>query len=73
MFIKLNDNYWWVHFEGRNITETLGQIDWLNQKANAENWRHQLVISIEIEKPERPDIELLIEKVKHLFGKTMFY
>lgn len=64
-FNRLNhDNSWWVHFEGRNVQETLLQIQWLDQKAISEDWRHQLTISVELEKPERFKIELLIEKVK---------
>jgi hypothetical protein len=59
MFCKLTGNHWWVHFEGRNIAETMSQIDWLNQN-------HHCVLSVEIEKPLRPDIELLIEKVKRI-------
>lgn len=63
-FEQLNtDNRWWAHFEGRNILETISQIDWLNDKATKEGWRHQLVISVELEKPLRQGIELLIEKV----------
>lgn len=39
---------------------------WLDQKAISENWRHQLTISVELEKPERFEIELLMEKVKKI-------
>lgn len=63
-FNRLNsDNSWWVHFEGRNIEQTLLQIEWLDQKAISENWRHQLTISVELEKPDRLDIQALIKKV----------
>lgn len=65
-FTKINKrNQWWVHFEGRNIDETIKQIDWLNKKASEEHWRHDLVISVEVEKPERENIDLLIDRVRH--------
>lgn len=64
VFTKINkNNRWWVHFEGRNIDQALEQIDWLNEKASEEHWRHNLIISVEIEKPERENIDLLIERV----------
>lgn len=64
VFTKINkNNQWWVHFEGRNIDQTIEQIDWLNEKASEEHWRHNLIISVEIEKPERENIDLLIERV----------
>lgn len=64
VFEKINkNNDWWVHFEGRNIDETVEQINWLNKKAINEHWRDQLIISVELEKPERENIESLIELV----------
>ncbi|KAI7900028.1 Ribokinase-like protein [Cokeromyces recurvatus] len=63
---------WWVHFEGRNIAETLQQIDWLNEKAISENWRHQLTISVEAEKPERADMEQLIRRGDVVFLSKVF-
>ncbi|KAI8059712.1 Ribokinase-like protein [Thamnidium elegans] len=72
-FNDLNqDNSWWVHFEGRNIDQTLLQIDWLDKKAISEDWRHQLTISVELEKPERLDIELLIEKADIVLFSKLF-
>ncbi|KAI8387530.1 Ribokinase-like protein [Blakeslea trispora] len=64
-FIKVfeqlhSDHGWWVHFEGRNIAETIRQIEWLKKKATQENWNSNLIISIELEKPDRPDIDLLL-------------
>jgi hypothetical protein len=53
----------WVHFEGRNIYETAAQIDWLESKATREGWRSQLTISIELEKPDRPHIDVLLTRV----------
>ncbi|KAG0183077.1 hypothetical protein DFQ28_004660 [Apophysomyces sp. BC1034] len=54
----------WVHFEGRNINQTLQQIEWLEAKATREGWRPHLTISIELEKPDREDIDLLLPKVE---------
>jgi ketohexokinase len=54
--------YAWVHFEGRNIDNTVQQIDWLSSKAQQEGW--SLKISVELEKPDRPDIDLLLAKVQ---------
>ncbi|KAI8363831.1 ketohexokinase [Choanephora cucurbitarum] len=64
-FIKVfeqlhSDNGWWVHFEGRNIAETIRQIEWLKKKATQEGWDSKLIISVELEKPDRPDIDLLL-------------
>lgn len=53
----------WVHFEGRNVFETAAQIDWLEAKATREGWRHELTISVEIEKPDRPHIDILLTRV----------
>ncbi|GAA5805690.1 hypothetical protein HPULCUR_011213 [Helicostylum pulchrum] len=70
---KLNsDNSWWVHFEGRNIEQTLLQIEWLDQKAISENWRHQLTISVELEKPDRLDIQALIKKADIVLFSKLF-
>lgn len=54
----------WVHFEGRNIDQVVQQIDWLNDKAIADGWRDQLVISVELEKPDREHIDWLMPKVR---------
>jgi ketohexokinase len=53
----------WVHFEGRNVEEAVKQIDWLDNKARQEGWRSQLRISVELEKPDRPHIDTLLNKV----------
>lgn len=55
--------YSWVHFEGRNVYETAAQIDWLEAKAKREGWRSQLTISVELEKPDRPHIDILLTRV----------
>ncbi len=55
----------WVHFEGRNIYETVQMIDWL--KKNYPN----LPISLEVEKLQ-PNIEILFSKVDVLmFSKKV--
>lgn len=59
-------NRWWVHFEGRNIENTLQQIDYLHHKATVEDWRESLTISVELEKPEREKIDYLIGRVSDL-------
>lgn len=56
----------WVHFEGRNIYETAAQIDWLETKATKEGWRDQLTISVELEKPDRPHIDILLTRASIL-------
>ena len=53
----------WVHFEGRNIDQAVQQIDWLNNKAITQGWRDQLIISVELEKPDREHIDWLMPKV----------
>ncbi|CAO3653742.1 unnamed protein product [Mucor hiemalis] len=73
IFEKINDtNRWWVHFEGRNIENTLQQIDYLHHKATVENWRDKLTISVELEKPERENIHLLIERGDVVFFSRVF-
>jgi ketohexokinase len=62
----------WVHFEGRNIYETAAQIDWLESKATREGWRSQLTISIELEKPDRPHIDVLLTRVGSSYIYIMF-
>ncbi|KAI8080680.1 Ribokinase-like protein [Gilbertella persicaria] len=62
----------WVHFEGRNIHETIRQIEWLNEKAAREYWRSKLTISVELEKPERPDIHLLAQKGDVVFFSKIY-
>lgn len=54
----------WIHFEGRNIDQVVQQIDWLDSKAITEGWRDQLVISVELEKPDREHIDWLMPKVR---------
>lgn len=44
----------WIHFEGRNVAETVLMFNWLDTHYP------QLTYSVEIEKP-RPDIELLFD------------
>ncbi|KAF1802792.1 Ribokinase-like protein [Mucor lusitanicus] len=73
VFTAINkSNQWWVHFEGRNIEQTIQQIDWLHSKASEEHWRHDLVISVEVEKPERENIDLLIERGDVVFFSKVY-
>ncbi|KAI8636028.1 Ribokinase-like protein [Parasitella parasitica] len=73
VFTKINKhNQWWVHFEGRNIDETVKQIDWLDRKASEERWRNDLTISVEVEKPERENIDLLIERGDVVFFSKLY-
>lgn len=73
VFTSINkDNQWWVHFEGRNIDQTIQQIDWLHSKAVEEQWRHNLVISVEVEKPERENIDSLIERGDVVFFSKVY-
>jgi ketohexokinase len=53
----------WVHFEGRNVFETAAQIDWLELKATREGWRQNLTISVELDKPDRHNIDILLTRV----------
>lgn len=58
----------WIHFEGRNIDQVVQQIDWLDNKAITEGWRDQLIISVELEKPDREHIDWLMPKVRRLLA-----
>lgn len=54
----------WIHFEGRNVEEAAAQIDWLESISSHEGWRSRLTISVELEKPDRPDIDMLLSRVR---------
>ncbi|KAI8344701.1 Ribokinase-like protein [Chlamydoabsidia padenii] len=71
-FVDQQVPYSWVHFEGRNIDNVVQQIDWLESKAIQEGWRSQLTISVELEKPDRPDIDLLLPKGDVVFFSKLF-
>jgi ketohexokinase len=62
----------WVHFEGRNVNNAIKQIEWLENKATQEGWRHQLTISVELEKPDREDIDSLLDKGDVVFFSKLF-
>ncbi|KAI8979999.1 Ribokinase-like protein [Pilobolus umbonatus] len=62
----------WIHFEGRNISETVLQIKWLHKKAVEEGWRDALTISVEVEKPNRDHIEDLIPMGDVIFFSKLF-
>ncbi|KAI9010424.1 Ribokinase-like protein [Phycomyces nitens] len=67
-----NTPFTWVHFEGRNISETLLQIRWLETKGQRENWRSKMTISVELEKPDREDIDLLMSNGDVVFFSKIF-
>lgn len=54
----------WIHFEGRNVDNAVQQIDWIDAKATKEGWRSKLHISVELEKPDRENIDALMPKVE---------
>ncbi|KAI8067799.1 Ribokinase-like protein [Gongronella butleri] len=56
----------WAHFEGRNIHGAIEQMTWLRQ--------HQptCTVSIELEKPDRPDIDLMLPHGDVLFFSRLF-
>ncbi|KAG2178196.1 hypothetical protein INT43_003449 [Umbelopsis isabellina] len=62
----------WVHFEGRNVNNAVKQIEWLDNKALHEGWRNQLTISVELEKPDREDIDSLLDKGDVVFFSKLF-
>ncbi|GAN11357.1 ketohexokinase [Mucor ambiguus] len=64
--------YSWVHFEGRNVYETAAQIDWLEAKAKREGWRNELTISVELEKPDRPHIDILLTRGDVVFFSKLY-
>lgn len=73
IFNRINtSNQWWIHFEGRNIDETIRMIDWLNEKAMHENWRQNLIISVECEKPDRENIQSLIPRGDVVFFSKLY-
>ncbi|ORX46113.1 Ribokinase-like protein [Hesseltinella vesiculosa] len=61
------ERFAWIHFEGRNIDGVFKQIDWLRQQQQ-QDWK----ISIELEKPDRPDIDQLLPKGDVLFFSRLF-
>jgi ketohexokinase len=67
-----NQCFTWVHFEGRNIDNAVQQINWLHTKATKENWRDRLTISAELEKPDRENIDALLDKGDILFFSKLF-
>nr|CAB3258508.1 ketohexokinase [Phallusia mammillata] len=60
---RLNlDEYSWIHFEGRNIPEVLKMLD----HVTAYNQKHpdeQIILSVDLERPNRKNIEQLIPYV----------
>ena len=57
----------WFHFEGRNVEETWKMIILLRQKA-----QYPITISVELEKPDRPDIESLAPLADVIFYSGLF-
>ncbi|KAI8063678.1 Ribokinase-like protein [Gilbertella persicaria] len=62
----------WAHFEGRNVSDTLLQIDWIETKAKREGWRDKITISVEIEHPDRPLIDDLVDKGDVVFFSKLY-
>lgn len=48
------------------------QIEWLENKAIQEGWRDQLTISVELEKPDREEIDSLLDKGDVVFFSKLF-
>lgn len=65
-------HFTWIHFEGRNIDNAVQQIDWMHNKAIRENWRDRLTISVELEKPDRENIDALLAKGDVVFFSKLF-
>lgn len=70
--LDTNRHFTWIHFEGRNIDNAVQQIDWLHSKATQEHWRDQLTISVELEKPDRENIDSLLDKGDMVFFSKLF-
>lgn len=68
----MDQHFTWVHFEGRNIDNAVQQIEWLHHKASQEHWRHKLTISVELEKPDRENIDSLLDKGDVVFFSKLF-
>jgi ketohexokinase len=54
------------------VNNAIKQIEWLENKATQEGWRHQLTISVELEKPDREDIDSLLDKGDVVFFSKLF-
>ncbi|CAJ0835528.1 3829_t:CDS:2, partial [Entrophospora sp. SA101] len=46
----------WIHFEGRNAQEVSKMIDYIDSK----DWRSRAIVSVELEKPYRKGLEILM-------------
>ncbi|CAJ0851673.1 962_t:CDS:2 [Entrophospora sp. SA101] len=53
----------WIHFEGRNAQEVSKMIDYIDSK----DWRSRAIVSVELEKPYRKGLEILMNKSDVLF------
>ncbi|KAI9313092.1 Ribokinase-like protein [Dichotomocladium elegans] len=62
----------WIHFEGRNVVEAVNQMDWLHEKASREGWRSSLTISVELEKPDRENIDAMMSRGDVVFFSKLF-
>ncbi|KAG2221684.1 hypothetical protein INT45_002722 [Circinella minor] len=69
---KRKELFQWIHFEGRNVEQAVQQIDWIDDKARREGWRSTLTISVELEKPDREHIDLLMNKGDVVFFSKLF-
>ncbi|CAH1764882.1 12540_t:CDS:2 [Entrophospora sp. SA101] len=58
----------WIHFEGRNAQEVSKMIDYIDSK----DWRSRAIVSVELEKPYRKGLEILMSKSDVLFFSKVF-
>ncbi|CAJ0625279.1 7852_t:CDS:2 [Entrophospora sp. SA101] len=58
----------WIHFEGRNAEEEAKMIDYIDTK----EWRSKVIVSVELEKPYRINLEILIHRADVLFFSRAF-
>ncbi|CAH1758826.1 8920_t:CDS:2 [Entrophospora sp. SA101] len=58
----------WIHFEGRNAQEVSKMIDYIDSK----DWRSRAIVSVELEKPYRKGLEILMNKSDVLFFSKVF-
>ncbi|CAJ0640450.1 3081_t:CDS:2 [Entrophospora sp. SA101] len=58
----------WIHFEGRNAEEEAKMIDYIDTK----EWRSKAMVSVEMEKPYRRNLEVLMHRADVLFFSKVF-
>ena len=58
----------WIHFEGRNAAEVAKMMDYIDTKV----WRPKAIVSVELEKPYRRNLETLMNRADVLFFSKVF-